>query len=76
MLSNASASSSLLIDRAGFFRRATFDGTEFAARVNGGVDVYITPQLSIIGQGSWVIPTDTLGDLEYTSGSIGVRYIF
>jgi opacity protein-like surface antigen len=48
----------------------------FAGRVMGGFDLYITPQVALYADSSWVIPTDQLEDLEYVSVNIGARYIF
>jgi opacity protein-like surface antigen len=48
----------------------------FAGRVMGGFDIYITPQIALYADSSWVIPTDQLEDLEYVSVNIGGRYIF
>jgi opacity protein-like surface antigen len=48
----------------------------FASRVMGGFDVYITPQVSLYAESTWVIPSSQLEDLEYVSVNAGARYIF
>jgi opacity protein-like surface antigen len=60
-----------------FFAEADFDSDfVFAGRVMGGFDVYITPQVALYADSSWVIPTSDLEDLEYVSVNLGARYIF
>jgi len=48
----------------------------FAGRVMGGFDIYITPQVALYADSSWVIPTSGLEDLEYVSINVGGRYVF
>jgi hypothetical protein len=52
------------------------DAFEFAGRVMGGFDIYITPQIALYADSSWVIPTGDLEDVEYVSVGVGGRYIF
>jgi opacity protein-like surface antigen len=67
---NANTSSS------GIFADTDFDGTEFAGRVFGGIDVFLTRSLSIFAEADYVLPTGSLDDLRYVSPSFGVRYSF
>jgi opacity protein-like surface antigen len=62
--------------RVGVFQNFDWDEYAFAGRVNGGLDVYLTPQLSLGADANWVIPTDDLEDLEYISVNFGARIIF
>jgi hypothetical protein len=62
--------------RVGIFRAFDWETVEFAGRVMGGFDVYITPQLAVYADASWVIPTGDLEDLEYVSVNFGGRFIF
>jgi opacity protein-like surface antigen len=50
--------------------------TEFAGRVDGGIDLMATPNLSLQLDAGYVLPTEDLSDLNYISVSLGVRYIF
>jgi opacity protein-like surface antigen len=67
---NASTSSS------GVFADVDFDGTEFAGRVFGGIDVFLTRSISIFAEADYVLPTGSLDDLRYVSPSFGLRYLF
>lgn len=62
--------------RTGIFRAFDWNEFAFAGRVNGGLDFYITPQISVGADANWVIPTDDLEDLEYISVNFGGRFIF
>ena len=62
--------------RVGVFQNFDWDEFAFAGRVNGGLDFYLTPQISIGADANWVIPTGDLEDLEYISVNFGGRFIF
>jgi opacity protein-like surface antigen len=71
------ANTDLDVTGPGRFREFEFDSDfVFAGRVMGGFDVYITPQVALYADSSWVIPTSDLEDLEYVSVNLGARYIF
>ncbi len=50
--------------------------TEFAVRVGGGVDFYITPNVVVTLDTDWVRPFGSLDDYDYVSGSVGAQYRF
>jgi opacity protein-like surface antigen len=50
--------------------------TEFAGRVDGGVDYFFTPEISTFFDVGYVIPTEQLDNLHYLSLSAGVKYNF
>jgi Outer membrane protein beta-barrel domain len=56
--------------------RGEASGTEFAGRVDGGVDYFFTPEISTFFDLGYVIPTRGLSDLNYLSLSAGVKYNF
>lgn len=62
--------------RVGVFQNFDFDRFDFTGRVNGGLDFYLTDQISLGADANWVIPTNTLEDLEYISVNFGGRFIF
>lgn len=49
-------------------------GTELAGRVDGGVDYFLTPQISTFLDAGYVMPTEDLDHLHYVSLSLGVKY--
>lgn len=51
-------------------------GTELAGRVDGGVDYFLTPQISTFLDAGYVMPTEDLDHLHYVSLSLGVKYNF
>ena len=51
-------------------------GTELAGRVDGGVDYFLTPQISTFLDAGYVMPTEHLDHLDYVSLSLGVKYNF
>jgi opacity protein-like surface antigen len=61
---------------SGIFADEDFEGPEFAGRVFGGIDVFLTQALSIFAEADYVMPTGTLDDLRYISPSFGLRYTF
>ena len=50
--------------------------TEFAGRVAGGVDYFLTREVSTFFDVGYVIPTDALSNMPYLSLSAGVKYNF
>lgn len=50
--------------------------TEFAGRVDGGVDYFLTRDVSTFFDVGYVIPTDELSNMNYLSLSAGVKYNF
>ncbi|MGH8611735.1 MAG: porin family protein [Gammaproteobacteria bacterium] len=50
--------------------------TEFAGRVDGGVDYFFTPELSTFFDVGYVIPTGDLSGMNYLSLGAGVKYSF
>lgn len=50
--------------------------TAFAGRVNGGLDFLLTPQLGMVLEAGYVMPTGSLSDLNYISFGLGMRYHF
>jgi opacity protein-like surface antigen len=61
---------------SGTFADLDFSGPEFAGRIFGGVDVFLTRSLSIFAEADYVLPAGTLDDLRYVSPSFGLRYSF
>jgi opacity protein-like surface antigen len=61
--------------RNGQFHRGG-SSTEFAGRVDGGLDYFLTPEISTFFDLGYVIPTDQLENLNYLSLSAGVKYNF
>lgn len=59
----------------GTVRRAR-SGTEFAGRVDGGVDYFFTPEVSTFLDVGYVMPTDQLDHFHYLSLGLGVKYQF
>jgi opacity protein-like surface antigen len=51
-------------------------GTEVAGRLDGGVDLQVTPQWSLNADAGYVMPTESLLPFSYFSASLGVRYRF
>ena len=56
-------------------RRGVSD-TEFAGRVDGGVDYFLTPALSTFFDLGYVMPTGQLSEVTYLSLSLGAKYRF
>jgi len=52
------------------------NSVEFAGRVDGGVDYFLTPEISTFFDVGYVIPTDRLEHLNYLSLGAGVKYNF
>ena len=52
------------------------DGDGFAARFGGGLDFYLTPNVVIALDGSYVLPTGDADGLNYVSWSLGLQYRF
>ena len=52
------------------------NSVEFAGRVDGGADYFITPEISTFFDVGYVIPTEQLSNLPYLSLSAGVKYNF
>jgi outer membrane protein OmpA-like peptidoglycan-associated protein len=50
--------------------------TEFAGRVGGGVDVWITQHIAAYVDAAYVMPTGGLSDLRYVSLGGGLKYSF
>jgi len=50
--------------------------TEFAGRVDGGVDYFLTREVSTFFDVGYVIPTGELSSMPYLSLSAGVKYNF
>jgi len=61
-------------------RRAQVNGgssdTEFAGRIGGGVDVWLTEHVAAYVDSAYVMPTSTLSDLRYFSLGGGIKYSF
>lgn len=62
--------------RSGIFLPIDYDGTEFAGRISGGIDVFLTTSLSVFAEADYVLPAGSLDDLRYVSPSFGLRYAF
>lgn len=54
----------------------TVDDTDFAIRVGGGVDGYVTENWVLFVESAWVKPTDTLEDFSYVTVGAGIQYRF
>ncbi len=54
----------------------TGSGTEFAGRVDGGVDYFFTPEIATFFDVGYVMPTEQLEHLRYLSLGLGVKYNF
>ena len=52
------------------------NGDAFAARFGGGLDVYLSPNVVIALDGSYVLPTGDADGLNYVSWSLGLQYRF
>jgi outer membrane protein with beta-barrel domain len=52
------------------------NSVEFAGRVDGGVDYFLTPEISTFFDVGYVIPTDKFENLNYLSLGMGVKYNF
>jgi hypothetical protein len=50
--------------------------TEFAGRVDGGIEYFFTPEVSTFFDVGYVIPTGELSDMTYLSLGAGVKYSF
>ncbi len=53
-----------------------FDDVDLAARLGGGVEVYLTDRLSLNVEGVYVRPSGQVEDYDYVSFSAGVLYRF
>ena len=73
---NANGAGKLRVGSATVEDRRAPSATEFAGRVDGGVDYFFTPEVSAFVGAGYVIPTDQLSDLSYISLSAGVKYNF
>ena len=56
--------------------RRTPSTTEFAGRVDGGVDYFLTRNVSTFFDVGYVIPTGQLSDMPYLSLGAGLKYNF
>jgi hypothetical protein len=56
--------------------KRTPSDTEFAGRVDGGIDFFITPEVSTFFDLGYVIPVSQLSNLNYLSLSAGIKYNF
>ena len=56
--------------------KGTPSATEFAGRVDGGVDYFLTREVSTFFDVGYVIPTGELSNMNYLSLSAGVKYSF
>jgi hypothetical protein len=56
--------------------RSEGSGTEFAGRVDGGVDYFFTPAIASFFDAGYVMPTSGLSNLNYISVSLGMKYHF
>lgn len=52
------------------------NGAGFAGRVAGGLDFYVTPQIGLYSEASYVMPATGPTDLYYFSLNFGARYVF
>jgi len=52
------------------------DATDFAPRLGGGVDYYLTQSIALTGEVVYVIGTRRLHDLDYVGISLGLTYRF
>lgn len=52
------------------------DETDFAARIGAGIDAYLTENLALTLDGSYVMPTGDLEDFNYFSLGWGLQYSF
>jgi hypothetical protein len=73
---NANGAGKLRVGSVTVEDRRAPSATEFAGRVDGGVDYFFTPAVSAFVGAGYVIPTDQLSDLSYISLSAGVKYNF
>jgi hypothetical protein len=48
----------------------------FAMRFGGGIDVYVTENVVLTADGSWVVPTGALEDLKHVTVGGAVQYRF
>jgi hypothetical protein len=56
--------------------RSRGSASEFAGRVGAGLDLFATPQLGLLLDSGYVLPTDRLSAFNYISFGMGVRYTF
>jgi opacity protein-like surface antigen len=52
------------------------DEEDFVARFGGGVDVYVTENIAITGDASYMMPTGDLEDLDFVALSLGAMWRF
>ncbi|MBW2274181.1 MAG: porin family protein [Deltaproteobacteria bacterium] len=54
----------------------TIDETGFVIRFGGGLDSYITENIAIFVDGSWILMTGRLSDVDYATVGAGLMYRF
>jgi opacity protein-like surface antigen len=52
------------------------DETDFAARFGAGIDIYLTKNIAVTVEASYVFPTGDVKHLDYVSGNAGLQYRF
>jgi opacity protein-like surface antigen len=57
-------------------RSAGTSGTNFCGRIGGGIDFWVTKNISLYGDPSYTMCVDSLSDLYYFNFGIGGRYNF
>jgi hypothetical protein len=72
---NANGSGKIKVDGSERVDRSP-SSTEFAGRVDGGVDYFFTPELSTFFDVGYVIPAGDLSDMNYLSLGAGIKYNF
>ena len=73
---NANGSGKLRVGSVTVEDRVAPSTTQFAGRVDGGVDYFFTPEISTFFDVGYVIPTEQLSNMPYLSLSAGVKYNF
>ena len=52
------------------------DDLDFSSRWGGGVDFYVTDNLALQAQASYLWTIGRVGDFDYTSLVLGLQYMF
>ncbi len=62
--------------RSGDYRSVDVSGVGFAARGGGGLDVFLTEDVALYAEATYLIPTGPTGDLEQVPVAWGAKFRF
>ncbi len=54
----------------------SIDENDFAIRVGGGLDFYVTEHVALTVESAWIKPTDDIKDVNYVTIGGGIQYRF